>query len=175
MYEGLSVIVERESETDWSRERKRGVLGSPRSLGKGRQAALSSRGDSIINDASTQSHLGIPYSLGDLLHLILSRVWCGLPLKWYASHIVYHALWMMGRRHSCPNFAESSVNINTGADRMLIFNIEWRAVLNQVLQSFGVEVSQLFICKVSVGCLCHLWLPCSTFAAHLCSLFASSS
>lgn len=51
------------------------------SLGKGRQAALSSGEDSIINDASTRSHLGIPYSLGDLLHLILSRVWCGLPLK----------------------------------------------------------------------------------------------
>lgn len=62
------------------------VLGSPWSLGKGRQAALSSGEDSIINDASTRSHLGIPYSLGDLLHLILSRVWCGLPLKWYASH-----------------------------------------------------------------------------------------
>lgn len=84
MYEGLSVIAERrgrETETDWERVRKRGVLGSLRSLGKGRQAALSSGEDSIINDASTRSHLGIPYSLGDLLHLILSRVWCGLPVK----------------------------------------------------------------------------------------------
>lgn len=85
MYEGLSVSAERqgrETETDWERVRRRkGVLGSPRSLGKGRQAALSSGEDSIINDASTRSHLGIPYSLGDLLHLILSRVWCGLPLK----------------------------------------------------------------------------------------------
>lgn len=58
---------------------RRGVLGSPQSLGKGRQAALSSGEDSIINDASTRSHLGIRYSLGDLLHLILSRVRCGLP------------------------------------------------------------------------------------------------
>lgn len=84
MYEGLTVIAERkgrETETDWERVRRRGVLGSPRSLGKGRQAALSSGEDSIINDASTRSHLGIPYSLGDLLHLIPSRVWCGLPLK----------------------------------------------------------------------------------------------
>ena len=53
----------------------------PRSLGKGRQAAASSGEDSIINDASTRTHLGIPYSLGDLLHLILGRVRCGLPLK----------------------------------------------------------------------------------------------
>lgn len=67
-------------ETESGRER-RGVLGSPQSLGKGRQAALSSGEDSIINDASTRSHLGIRSSLGDLLHLILSRVRCGLPLK----------------------------------------------------------------------------------------------
>lgn len=61
-------------------------LGSPQSFGKSRQVALSSWEDSIINDASTRSHLGIPYSLGDLLHLILSRVWCGLPLKRDALH-----------------------------------------------------------------------------------------
>lgn len=61
-------------------------MGSPQSFGKSRQVALSSWEDSIINDASTRSHLGIPYSLGDLLHLILSRVWCGLPLKPDASH-----------------------------------------------------------------------------------------
>lgn len=78
MYEGNR----EERETDWKTvRRRRAVLGSPQSLGKGRQAALSSGEDSIINDASTRSHLGIPYSLGDLLHLILSRVWCGLPLK----------------------------------------------------------------------------------------------
>lgn len=51
-------------------------------------------------------------------------------LVWPASevicltHIVCHALWMIRRRHSCPNFAESSVNINTGADRMLILAIK---------------------------------------------------
>lgn len=61
-------------------------LGSPQSFGKSRQVALSSREDSIINDASTRSHLGIPYSSGDLLHLILSRVWFGLALKRDASH-----------------------------------------------------------------------------------------
>lgn len=94
-------------------------------------------------------------------------------LVWPASqvicltHIVYHTLWMMGRRHSCPNFAESSVNINTRADRMLIFDIERRTVLNQVLQNLGVEVSQLFICKVRQSCLWHLRLT----LLHLCCPF----
>lgn len=82
LYLCMRAIEKRERETDWKTvRRRRAVLGSPQSLGKGRQAALSSGEDSIINDASTRSHLGIPYSLGDLLHLILSRVWCGLPLK----------------------------------------------------------------------------------------------
>lgn len=81
LYLCMRAIETGERETDWERVRRRGVLGSPQSLGKGRQAALSSGEDSIINDASTRSHLGIPYSLGDLLHLILSRAWCGLPLK----------------------------------------------------------------------------------------------
>lgn len=40
-------------------------LGLPQSFGKNRQVAPSSREDSIINDASTQSHLGIPGSGGD--------------------------------------------------------------------------------------------------------------
>lgn len=37
------------------------------------------------------------------------------------AHIACHALWMMRRRHSCPNFAESGANINASADGMLIF------------------------------------------------------
>lgn len=45
---------------------------------------------------------------------------------------------MMRRRHSCPNFAESSVNINTGADRMLIFRqrkgARWSRVFNGALE-----------------------------------------
>lgn len=81
---------ERERERGRRRLGERGEeersLGSPQSFGKSRQVALSSWEDSIINDASTRSHLGIPYSLGDLLHLILSRVWCGLPLKRDALH-----------------------------------------------------------------------------------------
>lgn len=50
---------EREADADWEREKEEEErsLGSPQSFGKSRQVALSSREDSIINDASTWSHL----------------------------------------------------------------------------------------------------------------------
>lgn len=100
-------------------------------------------------------------------------VWPASPVI-CLTHIVCHTIWMMGRRHSCPNFAESSVNINTRADRMLICDTERRAGLNQVLRSLGVEVSQLFICKVGLSCLCHPRLTLLHIAAHFC-VFVSSS
>jgi len=81
-------------------------------------------------------------------------------LVWPASevicltHTVHHALWMMGRRHSCPNFAESSVSINTGADRMLIFTTESSAIESSFTELWFAS-SQLFILNLCV-CLCHL-------------------
>lgn len=91
---------ERETDTGFCRVRASGATGS---LVKPwlRQAALPSGEDSIINDASTRSHLGFPYSSGGLLHLILARVRCGLSLKWYASHTlrVMHYEWWEGDAH----------------------------------------------------------------------------
>lgn len=89
-------------------------------------------------------------------------------LVWPASeviclaHIVCHALWMMGKRHSCPNFAESSVNVKTWADRMLMFATERSGMEAGFYRALVLKCrSYLFaIC----ACLRHLRLT----MLHLC-------
>lgn len=99
-------------------------------------------------------------------------------LVWPASeviclaHIVCHALWMMGKRHSCPNFAESSVNVKTWADRMLMFATERSGMEAGFTELWCWSVAATYLQSARVYATSD-WL-CSTFAAHLCLSVSSS-
>lgn len=114
----VACVCVRETETDWERVR--------RSSGLSSKPWQTQTGCTILRGRFNYKWCFLSDPSWNPLFFRRSSPNPQQGLAWPASkvicpsRIVCHALWMMRRRHSCPNFAESGVNTNTWADRMLI-------------------------------------------------------